>query len=68
MEISMMVAQLKSEAESVENELQTKIAREKTLRLSLAALESEIKAVTDKTISAYILRFVFLINICPPYH
>ena len=48
MEISMMVAQLKSKAETVEAELNEKKKREKSLRLELGALEQEIKSMSDE--------------------
>lgn len=48
MEISLMVAQLKTEAESIGSDLDAKKAREKALQLELGALDGEIKSLTEK--------------------
>ncbi len=48
MEISMMVAQLKTEAKTIEDKLDSKRKEETALRLSLAGVEQEIKDLNTK--------------------
>lgn len=48
MEISMMMAQMKTEAEAMKKELDEKTARERSLQLQLGAISAEIKTLTEK--------------------
>jgi len=48
MGISMMMAQMKTEAEAMKKELDEKAAREKSLQLQLGAISAEIKTLTEK--------------------
>ena len=48
MEISMMMAQMKTEAEAMKKELDEKTMRERSLRLQLGVISTEIKALTEK--------------------
>lgn len=48
MEISMMVAQMKTEAEAMKKELDEKTMRERSLQLQLGAISTEIRVLTEK--------------------
>lgn len=48
MDISLMVAQMRTEAESMKKELEEKTNKEKSLQFQLCAIGTEIKALTEK--------------------